>query len=225
VAVDVHRDPMNLVLPTRRQDLMWLRTDLLDLGDERSVRTLDLELSMVQALLHALRDNFADLLHLYDIELMGAADPDWDFIAAFAEAEGWTDIIRFSLGFVCDVFGHLSPLPRDLSPGSQVLIRMLWPSRILLQGVDSVVRSHHRQSAVSLLITGRRPDLANVMLRRIFPPRSVIDFRFPDSGGSYLFALARWRRAQRGWIRRLGTAVDGETPADDDASYPGITGS
>ncbi len=218
VAVDLHIDPMNLVVPTRQQHLLWERTEIVSISDVRQFRTLDLELTIVQALLSLLRDNFADLLHLYDVTLMLDNDPDWDFIEAFAEEEGWTDMIRFSLGFVCDVFDRPSPLPRDISITNRMIISRLWPDRILLRGSESVVKSPRRQSLASLLIAGRRLDVVGAMLRRIFPPRSVIDDRFDDSSGPYPAALYRWRRSQQTEAKRFKSRAEG--PGGGNAAAP-----
>ena len=203
VAVDLHIDPMNLVVPTRQQQLLWEHTEMIPIPNERKIRTLDLELTIVQALLHLFRDNFADLLHIYDVSLMLDDDPDWHFIEAFIETEGWTDLVRFSLGFVCDVLERPSPLPRDISTNSRMAISTFWPERILLKGPESIIANPHRQSMASLLIAGRRLDVAGAMTRRVFPSRSVIDDRFEDSTGSYPVALYRWRRSQQEEAKRF----------------------
>lgn len=217
VAVDLHVDPMNLVVPTRQQGRLWDRTETIPIAEGRTARTLDLELTIVQALLGLLRDNFADLLHLYDVALMIDNDPDWDFVEAFINAEGWTDMVRFSLGFVCDVFERPSPLPRDISIDSRIIISGLWPDRILLKGSESIVKSPRRQSMASLLITERRFDVAGAMLRRIFPPRSVIDDRFADSAGPYPVALYRWRHSQHIEAKRFRSQA-AEAAGDEEAN-------
>ena len=202
VAIDLHIDPMNLVVPTRQLRLVWERTELVGVPGGRVVRTLDLEMSIVQSLLHAFRDNFADLLHLHDVVLMIDDDPDWEFIESFAATEGWTDIIRFSLAFVCDTYGRTSPLPREISATNRFLVAAFWPARILLRGSDSLARSHHRQTLVSLLVEGRRAEVVGALVRRAFPPRAVVDQRFPGCDCPYPIALLRWRLAQRAELKR-----------------------
>ena len=149
VDIDLHLDPMNLVVPSRQRDPSGSGPNHSPSLGGPTVRVLDLELSLIQSLIHLLRDNFADLLHINDVRLMIDEDPDWDFIATFAEAEGWTDIIRFSLGYVCDVLDVPSPLPRDLARTSRILIGLAWPERIRLRGRQSIARSQRRQSRVS----------------------------------------------------------------------------
>jgi hypothetical protein len=212
VAVDVHLDPMNMVVATRQRELMWQRTELISIGDGLTVRTLDLELSIIQALLHLFRDNFADLLHVYDVRLMIDAGPDWDFIESFAAAEGWTDLIRFSLGVVCDLLDRPSPLPRDLTRINRLLIDAIWPDRILLAGTESLAKSFRRQSFASYLITGRRRDVTRAMLHRFFPARSVIDDRYPGCDCPYPVALLQWRRSQRAGIRHGKQHISPELP-------------
>ncbi len=213
VPVDVHLDPMNLVVPTRQQALAWRRTRTIAAPGGRPVRTLDLELSLVQALLHLFRDNFADLLHVYDIQLMIEEGPDWDFIEAYAAAEGLTDLVRFSLATSCDIFDRPSPLSREISPASRALIRIVWPQRILLHGTESMERSRRRQSFASLLIAGRRFDVVKALIGRLFPPRVVIDDRFEGCECPYPIALLRWRLAQRAEMKRLNEAPTGRIHA------------
>ncbi len=207
VAVDLHLDPMNLVVPTRQQHVMWQRTEMIPIADGRVVRTLDLELSLIQALLHLLRDDFADLLHIYDIGLMIDADPDWDFIETFAAAEGWTDLVRFSVGVVCDALGRPSPLPRNLTAANRALTAALWPERIRVRGAERFFAGPQRQSMASLLITGRRLDVAHALTRRVVPPRSVIDDRYGTCDCPYPVALYRWRHTQHAEIKQMNTTA------------------
>ena len=197
VTVDVHIDPMNLVVLTHQRRLVWQRSEALPLPEGPSIKVLDLETSIIQALLHVFRDNFADLLHLHDVLCMVNDNPDWDFITDYAATEGLTDVVRFSLGFVCDVFDRPSPLPRTISPASRLLIRALWPARIRLKGNESIAKSYRRQTLASLLIKGRRLEVARALGRRALPPRIVIDDRFEGCDCPYPMALLRWRLAQR----------------------------
>jgi hypothetical protein len=207
VAIDLHRDPMNMIVPMRNRQLPWERTEWMSIGEGQAIRVLDLETSVLQALLHLFRDNFADLLHIADIGLMMDQEPDWDFVARTAASEGWTDIVRESLGFICDILGRESPLPRTLSVANRALIRAVWPHRIRLEGAASLGRSDRRQSLVSLLIRNRRFDVTRALARRTFPSRMVIEDRFENAGGSYPLALYRWRRSQRAEIVRFREAA------------------
>ncbi len=202
VPVDVHIDPMNLVVLSRQRSLMWQRTESITTPNGSSARALDLELSLVQALLHLFRDNFADLLHIHDIQLMIDRGPDWEFVESYARTEGLTDVIRFSLARACDVLDRPSPLSREISRPSRAVIRLLWPDRILLRGNDSIARSHRRQSLAGLLIAGRRLEVARALIGRLFPPRVVIDDRFEGCECPYPIALLRWRLSQRAGIKR-----------------------
>ena len=206
IPVDLHIDPMNLVVLTRQRQLVWERAEVLSLPAGRSIKALDLEMSIVQALLHLFRDNFADLLHFCDIDRMINAGPDWEFVTTYAEAEGLTDLIRFSLGYACEILDRPSPLPTEIGRSSRLLIRAIWPRRIRLKGGDSVARSYRRQSLASLLVAGRRIDVARALIGRAFPPRIVIDDRFEPCGCPYPIALLRWRLAQRSEIKRRNTA-------------------
>ncbi len=221
--VDLHRDPINMVLPTIGEQDLWDTTIEIELANRVRTRTLDLEWSILQALLHAFRDNFADLLHVFDLDLMFDTDPDWDRIAAIAAAEGWTDITRFATAFVCDVLARPTPLPRRVTRSSLMFIRRVWRDDLLLRGEDSVVASMRRQTALSILTSGRRRELVSAYTRRIAPPRSVIELRSELSDDAYPVALYRWRKNQRRAnidMKRSDSAmarrVDDETQARHD---------
>ncbi len=149
--VDLHRDPMNMVLPSTRERDRWDRTTMVALPDGTKVRTLDLEDTVILALLHLFRDNFAMLLHVNDVRLMIEAGPDWDEVERRAADDGWTDIVRYAAWFASDTFGMPSPLPTAIARWRKAIIDAVWPRSLLLQGADSVVRSQRRQSALSLL--------------------------------------------------------------------------
>jgi hypothetical protein len=202
IAVDIHSDPENHVVHPRNAHLMWEHTEPLELTSGRSIRVLDIEASLIVALIHLFRDNFADLLHIYDIGQMMDADPDWRTVETIAESEAWTDLIRFSLGFVSDTLERPSPLPREVSLVSQALIRFIWPPSIRLSGIDSVIRSHRRHLYTGFLLTGRRRDVLVGLLRRVFPPRALIDLRI-DCACPYPIALLRWRMAQHSYLKEF----------------------
>lgn len=197
VTIDLHLDPMNLVVPTRQRELVWERTDMVDLGGTGQIRVLDLELSIIQALLHLLRDGFSDLLHVYDLSLMLDDDPDWTFIQEFAEIEGLTDAIRFSVSVVSGILNRPAPIPTRISRVNRALAAIAWPQRSRLGGLDGGRGGPHRQALASLLIAGRRLTVASALARRVFPPRLVIDDRHPGHDDPYPIALLRWRLAQR----------------------------
>ncbi len=195
--VDLHRDPMNMILPSVREQDRWDRTVTVALPNGGKVRTLDLEDSVIQALLHLFRDNFADLLHCWDVRLMFDAGPDWDEVERRTAVDGWRDIVRYAAWFVADTFGMASPLPTSIARWRRAVIEAVWPRDLLLQGARSVTRSDRRQSALSLLTARRSTALAAAYARRVFPPRSVIELRSGSTGLSYPVALADWRMSQR----------------------------
>jgi hypothetical protein len=196
-AVDLHRDPMNMVLPSVRERDRWDRTITVALPNGGKVRTLDLEDTVIQALLHLFRDNFADLLHVWDVRLMLDAEPDWDEVERRTAVDGWTDIVRYAAWFVADTFGMESPLPTSVTRWRRAVMEAVWPRNLLFQGARSVTRSDRRQSALSLLTAQRPAALAAAYARRVFPPRSVIELRSGRTGLSYPAALADWRMRQR----------------------------
>ncbi len=204
VAVDIHSDPENHVLHPRNDQLMWEHIEPLELPNGQTILALDLETSLIIALTHLFRDNFADLLHVYDVGRMMDAGPDWQVVADIAESEAWTDLIRFSVGFVCNALDRPSPLPRNVSLTSAALIRTIWPPSIHLQGNQSVVRSHRRHLYTGFLLTDRRSEVLVGLLRRVFPPRALIDVRL-ECNCPYPIALLRWRLAQHAYLKRFRT--------------------
>ena len=214
--VDVHRDPLNLVVPATSTDLWGPPAERSIVDTAAGVaETFDLEWSVVIGLLHGLRDNFADLLHVNDLRLMMDAGPDWDRVAAIAEAEGLTDVVRYAIAFVADTLGVPSPLPRRMRRAAHTAATRLWPRSLLLHGADSIVRSERRQSAISLLMEGRSVDRSAAYARRVFPSRQIIDHRFGlvDSA-PYPVALYRWRKSQRSTIADNRAAADATTPPE-----------
>ena len=191
---------MNMLLPSTREHERWNDTIPIQLGD-LTVRTLDLEDTIIQALLHLFRDNFADLLHCNDVRLMMAAGPDWDEVERRAGVDGWTDIVRFAAWFVAEVFGTTSPLPTTITRWRKLAIDAVWPRSLLLHGGRSVTRSDRRQSAVGILVENRRCATANAYAQRMFPPRTVVDQRAGSSNLAYPVALVEWRLRQRRIIR------------------------
>ena len=168
---------------------------------------------MILALLHLFRDNFAMLLHVNDVRLMMEAGPDWDEVERRAAEDGWTDIVRYAAWFASDTFGMPSPLPTAIARWRKSIIDAVWPRSLLLQGADSVVRSQRRQSALSLLTSGRTAALTSAYARRAFPSRTVIDQRGGASDLPYPVALADWRLRQRRANRAM--TDDGGDPAPE----------
>ncbi len=206
VMVDVHRDPMNMVTLSNHDHASWFRTVTFELPDGTVARTLGLEDTIIQALLHLFRDNFADLLHINDVRLLMDAEPDWGVVALRAEEEGWTDIIRYATWFVCDTLGRPSPLPTRIARWRKIAIGRVWPREILLQGHRSHAQGARRQSALSLLVTNDPIGLARAYRQRILPPRSVIEHRSGPSNVPYPLALVRWRLEQRRQARAFRNA-------------------
>ncbi len=111
--VDLHRDPMNMVLAATDEQARWDRSEVITVADGLEVRTLDLEDTVIQAALHLFRDNFADLLHANDLRLMIEAGPDWDEVERRSAVNGWTDLVRYAVWAAADAFGMKIPASHD----------------------------------------------------------------------------------------------------------------
>lgn len=197
VLVDIHRDPMNMMILSPDEQDRWDRTTTFSLPDGTAARTLDLEDTVIQALLHLFRDNFADLLHVNDVRLMMARSPDWEVIDARATDGGYRDLIRFATWFVADQLAEDSPLPTEISRWRKLIIGGVWRPSLLLTAHNSHTHSLRRQFVLGALMDESPAAIGRSYLERLFPPRAVIDHRFEPDAGPYPVALARWRLAQR----------------------------
>ena len=113
---------MNLIVPARRPEAIWNHTEVVESQIGPDFRSLDHELSIIQALLNLVRDNFADLLHVYDIALIAAPSGVLYGHVYDSETEdplqGTVRVYRPDTGelyteALCDVDGYYetSPLP------------------------------------------------------------------------------------------------------------------
>lgn len=202
--MDVHSDPFKLLVSPLDPGAVWDRSESITTESGRPLRALDLESSVIVALIHGLRDNFADLLHLYDLDLLLDADPDWDFIENHTSLEGWTSLLRFALSFACDQLSRIPPIDTTVPPISSAVMSRVWPRQILLQGNDSFVASLRRQALVGLFIAGRRMEVSQSLVRRLVPPRAVIESTgVQHEDVPYPMALCRWRKGQRDHINSI----------------------
>ena len=185
IEVDIHSDPINLLLATRQSKLIWQRTERISIPNGPNIAALDRELATIQALVNLMRDNFADLVHLNDARLMLSDSLDWGFIEEFAAEEGLTNIVRHSAGYVSEIFDQTSPFLPPTSAANSALVKVIFPARLRLRGVETTVRNFRRGALVGLAVSGRRRETALSLVQRFFPSRDVIGLRAPEISGPY----------------------------------------
>lgn len=208
IAVDVHNDIMNFLLPVRQHELFWSRlVPLPEVVTSRNgvslapVLVLDAELALIQALVNYSRDLFTDLRHLNDFRVMLARDIDWDFVAAFSTEEGWYDIVASSLDVVCGYLQIPSPLPIRSRFSHTLATRVLWPERRRLQGRSVIAGIRTGQARASLLIRGRRLEVLRELVRRVLPPTEILELLGYGDSGPRLWRMARYRWNQAKLLR------------------------
>ena len=193
VAIDVHIDPMNLLARTRQLDRMWERAVSVRLADGASVRVLDPSTALVHWAVNQTRDGFPYLVGLADLRF-ALADPriDWDEVARFAAAEGWTAMVTGALRYGCDMLGVTPPQPLGRQTPRERAIVGLLPLRSRLCGDQTTARARTTRWLVQLSAEGRSVDSLARFARRLFLPRSMLA-RHTDLSGPYLWRLYKHR--------------------------------
>ena len=208
IAVDMHRDIFNLVLPCRQQSEVWASTETHTVGTvhgiDITIQVLKLEHALIHALLNMMRDGFSLLQQMVDVRLMIEAEPDWDEVARFAYTEGWTDMIAIGLHELAEHLGLITPF-RAPSRRAMVIAKRIWPTTDRLTGRAHLRGLGHRQSALALLSTRRHPELARRYSERLFPTDATLQRQYPQGEGSYAKRLVAWRQAQRAGMTTLPT--------------------
>ncbi|MCP3855657.1 MAG: nucleotidyltransferase family protein [Actinomycetia bacterium] len=202
---DIHTDIANLILPIRQVELFWERLTQIPCPNchgDHGPWVMDLDLSLVIAVLHFARDRFVDLRRLNDLKQMLDAGPDWDFISEFVQVEGMRDLISMALDVICDLLGRTHPLPSASVANRWLASRVVWPEHLHLRGYDERKRRERTaQAAVSLLLSGRRAEVARAVARRVFPPPDLLDAFGYSERGPYPVRLVRFRVDQTKELR------------------------
>jgi len=208
IAIDMHRDIFNLVLPCRQQSEVWASTETHTVGAvhgiDITIRVLKLEHALIHAILNMMRDGFSLLQQMVDVRLMIEAEPDWDEITRFADTEGWTDMVAIGLHVSAEHLGLVTPF-RTPSRRAVVIAERIWPTTDRLTGRAHLRGLGHRQSALALLSTRRHLELARRYSERLFPTDATLRRQYPQGEGSYAKRLVAWRQAQRAGMTTLPT--------------------
>ena len=194
VRVDVHFDPLKMELvPTVDLDEFWSTMETVELPGTRIVSPTPAR-TLVMTLLHTMRDRFRWLGAYADIARI-CDDPnlDWDEAERFAVVQGYLSPVLFALGRVNRSLG----LDTKLRPKSAVALRLLWPEGRSLLGTPAEHPPPRSTLKLAVLAKGRHIEAARAWLRRLLPPRSLIDYYYPESRGPYFFRLIAARVGKR----------------------------
>jgi len=216
--VDLHFDLLKLGIPTRQSSEVWNLTSAYPLPGGGSVRVLDDTTALVHLLVHLNKDRFQRLLGYADIaRIIAGGRVEWERLERFARGEG-INVSTFRTLEV--VLGELSlPWPAELERPSGPRARLwnvIWPPRIRLRGTEGRLRFRKRQDWIALLARGRLLEALGWWLREMWPPAPVVEVRYADIRGPYLWKLfwGRVNTARRMHERLAVRAARAREPTD-----------
>ncbi len=189
IPVDLHFDPLKLGIWSPHLARIWDRTSI-----GATYRTFHDVDAVIQLLLHLIKDRFSWLLGLSDIRRMLISP---DLLNAVISTSAQMNFGRLARSSLHTLHHYLDLSPANLGTPSWVW-RLIWPSSLLLQGSDGILRARKRQYFIPLLVD--HVELAQILRfywRLLFPPSALLDFRHPDVPGPYL------AKAIVGRLRRL----------------------
>jgi hypothetical protein len=194
VRVDVHFDPLKMELvPTVDLDEFWSAMEIVELPGTGVISPTPAR-TLVMTLLHTMRDRFRWLGAFADVARI-CEDPnlDWDEAERFAVVQGYLSPVLFTLGRVNRSLG----LDTELKPKSTVALRLLWPEGRSLLGTPEKLPPPRSTLKLAVLAKGRSMEAARAWLRRLLPPRTLMDYYYPESRGPYLSRVVAARVGKR----------------------------
>jgi hypothetical protein len=205
VFADLHIDLFKTGVPWRSADRVWERTRTLRLRGGTVVRTIDPESALVQLLISLSRDRFRYLLSYADVARLIRDDAlDWAAVDEIARAEGLEVPVYSALDAVTATLGVPATPHAPLRGWRPAVWGALWRDSIRLQGARGRLRHRDRERWLPLLARGRMGEGLAAWGRYLFPPRSLLDYYFPNTRGGYLRrnALGRLDHLRRRRARR-----------------------
>lgn len=207
--IDLHFDILKWEVPTRQNQLIWDRCQYIELPSGGEARVLDPEVSLILFLLHLNKDRFSYLLGYVDVvRLIEQEDLDWDFIDRFARMEGLETHLYLTLEAVFETLRMPVPPHRTPTGWRSAAWRRLWPESLRLRGHIGRVSHPRRQYWIGSTARGRALESGGRWLRRLFPPRSLLDYYHPDMSGPYLWHLIKGRLRSRREHHELTAKLD-----------------
>lgn len=212
--IDLHFDILKCEVETWQSQTIWDRVVSIGTPVGGEVLAMDAETSLILFLLHLNKDRFSYLLGFADVaRLVQQEELDWDFIDSFLRTEGLATHAYMALESVYRALGVKAPEHPVQRGWRACLWRLLWPESIQLQGHKGLLSHHRRQFWISVMARGRFLEGVSRWLRRLVPPRDLVDYYFPKVGGSYFAHLLRGRLgAANGRRAILSRLEDGISP-------------
>lgn len=199
--IDVHIDPLKLGFQSRFSKTVASRLESMDV-DGVPVEVLDPTASLVVALLHLNRNRFRHLSGFADVaRILGRSDVEWDVFEDLVLEDGLEVLVDGSLRAVQDDLG----LETYLADGwfsrhtagkgvRRTVWNLAWRRSTRLRGTAGRFRMGRRsQFLMPALCRGRSAWTVGWMVRRLFPPSSLLEFNHPSETGPYLVRLVRGR--------------------------------
>jgi len=213
IPVDLHVDIMKLGIPVRQGELIWERTQQLRTLVGGTVRVLDPEISLVQFILHLIKDRFSYLLGFVDVlRVIERSTIDWRFIDQFVRREGLDTHFYRALEVVFTTLGLTPPAHAHPKGWRAVAWDTLWPASLRLNGLVGRAEHHRRQLWVPFTMRGRLGSATSALLGQTFPPRSLLDYYYPDTSGAYPRRLTAGRlKRARERRHRIAEMIASET--------------
>jgi hypothetical protein len=198
--VDLHLDPLKLELVrTRQPEAWWERVRAVEV-EGTPLPTFDPATALILALAHLNKDRFRYLIGYADVARLLPLVTDWDWVTFVLGHEGLSTPLWSTLRVVEETLGVTAPVgPPARSLGSAVW-RVAWPARVRLLGAPAGVRYRYRQFLIPFTGRGRSLEALAGWLRRIVPPRPLLDAYYPGRG-PYVWKLVGGRVLRR--LRRL----------------------
>ncbi|MEE9415065.1 MAG: nucleotidyltransferase family protein [Acidimicrobiales bacterium] len=201
VDVDVHRDILNCLVPSKDPDRLWSETSDMRVGSTLVTRP-NLELAILISLLHLARDGFSLMLGVHDLIRLFDREPEWAKLRALLTSQGLLQVGSYACATIDQLAGRSSPLSASLKPSYAKAMDRAWPHNRRWRGQRGVANAARTQNYVSLFITDRRLERAKALKNRLLLPNEVLNFRYPQGTGSYPSRLVGWRMHQREQLKR-----------------------
>jgi hypothetical protein len=214
IPVDLHLDPLKLeVTWSRCPEAFWERLDSVELRPGGNVPTMDSAASLVLAAIELNKDHFRSLLAYCDVaRIARSPDLDWQRVAQLCETEGLQPSVGATLAEVGRRLDEARLIAMQARMGGRRwLWHVVWPPSSRLLGREAHVRFRLRRLLLPA-VNGRVTEALVGWLKRLFPPRSLVEFYYPDVRGPYLIRLLRGRAVNVVARRRLRSRVEKGQP-------------
>ena len=187
--IDFHTDPIKVGVPLPRLEEVWDRTEVMDLGGVEA-RVIDLETSILQAVVHLQKDRFSELHGYVDVARMARQEVDWRWLQQYAEEAGLVVHLNEGLNAINEALDLDLPFnPEQTS----TLWQRLWPADTRLRGKVGKTRKVRTHYWIPFTMRGRRWEAFRWWSGVVLPAPEMIDYLHPEVKGPYLWRLLTYR--------------------------------